>query len=81
MAIAGRFAALRTGGGAGLRILLVAALAMALARPSTIGERRTVATVLLVDVSASIGDRQLAAARKLVEDARGARHGDDSCAW
>ena len=50
---------------------------MALARPSTIGERRTVATVLLVDVSASIGDRQLAAASKLVEDARAARHGDD----
>ena len=33
--------------------------------------------MLLVDVSASIGDRQLDAARKLVEDARAARHGDD----
>lgn len=60
-----------------VRMLLVAALALALARPSTIGERRTVATVLLVDVSASVGDRQLEAARKLVEDARAARHGDD----
>ncbi|HEX9101334.1 MAG TPA: vWA domain-containing protein, partial [Polyangia bacterium] len=60
-----------------LRMLLVAALALALARPSTIGVRRTVATVLLVDVSASIGDRQLDAARKLVEDARAARRGDD----
>ncbi|HXU72262.1 MAG TPA: VWA domain-containing protein [Polyangia bacterium] len=60
-----------------LRMMLVALLALALARPSTIGERRTVATVLLVDVSASIGDRQLEAARKLVEDARAARHGDD----
>ena len=35
------------------------------------------ATVLLVDVSASIGDRQLDAARALVEEARAARHGDD----
>lgn len=60
-----------------LRMLLVAALALALARPSTIGERRTVATVLVVDVSASIGDRQLDAARALVEEARAARHGDD----
>ncbi|HEY2746401.1 MAG TPA: VWA domain-containing protein [Polyangia bacterium] len=62
---------------AALRMLLVAALALALARPSTVGERRTVATVLLVDVSASIGDRQLEAARKLVEQARAARRGDD----
>jgi len=62
---------------AGLRMLLVALLALALARPSTVGERHTVATVLLVDVSASIGDRQLEAARKLVEEARAARHGDD----
>ncbi len=60
-----------------LRMLFVAALALALARPSTIGERRAVATVLLVDVSASIGDRQLQAARSFVEEARRARHGDD----
>ncbi|MGZ3407929.1 MAG: VWA domain-containing protein, partial [Polyangia bacterium] len=60
-----------------LRMLLVAVLAIALARPSTVGERRVVATVLLVDVSASIGDRQLDAARKLVEEARAARRGDD----
>jgi Mg-chelatase subunit ChlD len=62
---------------AALRILLVTALALALARPSTLGHRQTVATVLLVDVSASIGDRQLAAARQLVDEARAARHGDD----
>jgi Mg-chelatase subunit ChlD len=62
---------------AAVRMLLVAALALALARPSTIGERHTVATVLLVDVSASIGERQLDAARKVVEEARAARHGDD----
>ncbi|MCU1280926.1 MAG: von Willebrand factor type [bacterium] len=60
-----------------LRMLLVTVLAIALARPSTVGERHVVATVLLVDVSASIGDRQLDAARKLVEDARAARRGDD----
>src|SRR4051794_9030502 len=62
---------------AALRMLLVAVLALALARPSTVGERHAVATVILVDVSASMGDRQLEAARKLVEDARAARHGDD----
>jgi Mg-chelatase subunit ChlD len=60
-----------------LRALLLAVLAVALARPSTIGERKTVATVLLVDVSDSVGARRLGAARKLVEDARAARHGDD----
>ena len=62
---------------AALRMLLMAALVLALARPSVVGERRAVATVLLVDVSASIGDRQLQAAHRLVEDARAARHGDD----
>jgi Mg-chelatase subunit ChlD len=60
-----------------LRLFLVTLLALALARPSTLGERHAVATVLLVDVSASMGDRQLEAAYKLVEEARGARHGDD----
>jgi Ca-activated chloride channel homolog len=62
---------------AALRMLFVALLALALARPSTVGERRTVATVLLVDVSASMGERQLQAARKYVDDARRARKGDD----
>lgn len=60
-----------------LRMALLAALTLALARPSTVAERRAVATVLLVDVSASIGDRQLEAARKLIEEARAQRRGDD----
>ncbi len=62
---------------ASVRALLIATLAIALARPSTVSDRHTVATVLLVDVSDSIGEQQLAAAHKLVEDARQARHGDD----
>jgi Ca-activated chloride channel family protein len=62
---------------AALRMLLIACLALALARPSTVGARHTVATVLLVDVSASIRDAQLAQARALVEETRAARHGDD----
>ncbi|HEX4463003.1 MAG TPA: VWA domain-containing protein, partial [Polyangia bacterium] len=60
-----------------LRMLLVSCLAIALARPSTVGERRTVATVMLVDVSASIRDAQLQAARAAIEETRAARHGDD----
>lgn len=60
-----------------LRSLFVVALALALARPATIGERRVVATVLLVDVSDSISDAQLAEAARLVESARAARRGDD----
>jgi Ca-activated chloride channel homolog len=60
-----------------LRALLVTLLALALARPSTVGHRAVVATVLLVDVSDSVGDAQLDAAQKLVEDARAARRGDD----
>lgn len=63
-----------------VRMLLLAALALALARPSTIGARQAVSTVLLVDVSSSMSDRQLEAARKLVEAARAARHGDDTLA-
>jgi len=64
-------------GSAVVRALLLIVLALALSRPSTIGERATVATVLLVDVSDSVGDRQLEAARHLVEQVRGAQQGDD----
>ena len=58
------------------RALLLLLVALALARPSTVTERRTVATVILVDVSDSIGARQLEAARALVDQARKARSGD-----
>jgi len=62
---------------AALRTLLLLLGVLALSRPSTIGERRTVATVILVDVSDSISDKQLEAARQLVDEARHARTGDD----
>lgn len=51
-----------------LRSLVIAGLAIALARPSWITETNKVATVVLVDVSESISDKQLAAARCYVDD-------------
>jgi uncharacterized membrane protein len=63
---------------AAVRALLLALVAVALARPSMLDARRTVATVVLVDVSDSISDRQLAAARKLVDEVRASRRGDDT---
>src|SRR5277367_5162542 len=62
---------------ASVRALLIALVVLALARPSTVAERHVVSTVLLVDVSESITDRQLEAAGKLIDDARAARKGDD----
>src|SRR6266545_858352 len=59
------------------RSSLVAGLALALARPSIVAENTKVATVILVDVSPSITDKQLAAAQKYVDDAYKARKGDD----
>jgi Mg-chelatase subunit ChlD len=60
-----------------LRSLVVSAMAFALARPSWITETQKVATVALVDVSDSISDKQLNAARQYVdqlEDAAGSGH-------
>jgi secreted protein with Ig-like and vWFA domain len=62
---------------AAVRALLVALAALALARPSTVSQRHAVATVLLVDVSDSISDRQLEAAARLIDEARRARRDDD----
>lgn len=62
---------------AAVRALLLGLLVVALSRPSTVGERATVATVILVDVSDSISTQQLEAARTLVDGARAARRGDD----
>jgi uncharacterized membrane protein len=59
------------------RSSLVVGLALALARPSIVSENTKVATVLLVDVSPSITDKQLAAAQKYVNDAYAARKNDD----
>lgn len=51
-----------------LRSLVVIGVAIALARPSWITEQSKVSTVVLVDVSDSVSDKQLDAARKYVDD-------------
>ena len=56
-----------------LRSLVIAALAVALARPSWITRDDRVATVVLVDVSDSVSDPQLAAARAYVDELGRAR--------
>jgi Ca-activated chloride channel homolog len=53
---------------ASLRSLVIAALALAAARPSWITETSKVATIVLVDVSDSISDKQLDAAKKYVDE-------------
>ena len=50
-----------------LRSLVIAGIAIALARPSWITEQSKVATIVLVDVSDSVSDKQLAAARDYVD--------------
>ncbi len=50
-----------------LRSLVIAGIAIALARPSWITEQNKVATIVLVDVSDSVSDKQLAAARGYVD--------------
>jgi Ca-activated chloride channel family protein len=52
---------------AALRSLVIAALAFALARPSWVTDTSRVATVALVDVSDSVSDKQLAAARSYID--------------
>lgn len=63
----------------GVRSLLLAALALALARPSFLGERAKVSAVALVDVSDSMSDKQLATAQAAIEELRqlARRRGDD----
>jgi len=51
-----------------LRSLVVAGVAIALARPSWITTQQKLATVVLVDVSDSVSDKQLAAAKKYVDE-------------
>ncbi|HRC55615.1 MAG TPA: hypothetical protein PKU97_06815, partial [Kofleriaceae bacterium] len=60
-----------------LRSLVLAALALALARPSWITRADEVATVVLVDVSDSISERQLEATRRYVDELAAAQ-GDGS---
>ncbi|HTE51287.1 MAG TPA: VWA domain-containing protein [Kofleriaceae bacterium] len=61
----------------GVRSLLVVGLAAALARPVWTTTDDKVATVVLVDVSESITDQQLAAARAYVDQLDGARREQD----
>ena len=51
-----------------LRSLVIAGLALALSRPTWITETSKVSTIVLVDVSDSQSDKQLAASRHYVED-------------
>ncbi|MBA3538464.1 MAG: VWA domain-containing protein, partial [Deltaproteobacteria bacterium] len=51
-----------------LRSLVIAAVAIALSRPSWITEQSKVSTVVLVDVSDSISEKQLAAAKKYLDE-------------
>src|SRR5215475_11786355 len=52
---------------ASLRSLVIAGIAIALARPSWVTEQSKVSTIALVDVSDSVSDKQLAAARAYVD--------------
>lgn len=56
-----------------LRSLVIAALAIAAARPSWITDTSKVATVVLVDVSDSVSDKQLDAAKKYVDELQAAK--------
>lgn len=51
-----------------LRALVIAGVALALARPSWTTEQSVVSTVVLVDVSDSVSDAQLDAARRYAQD-------------
>ena len=51
-----------------LRSLVIATIAIALARPSWITTQSKVSTVVLVDVSDSVSEKQLAAAKAYVDD-------------
>jgi uncharacterized membrane protein len=53
---------------ASLRSLVVAGIALALARPSWITQTQKVATIVLVDVSDSVSDKQLEQTKKYVDE-------------
>ena len=54
-----------------LRSLVITGIALALARPSWITEQSRIATIALIDVSDSVSDRQLDAARSYVDSLAG----------
>jgi Ca-activated chloride channel homolog len=61
-----------------LRGAIVAALAVAMARPSWVTRDDKIATVVLIDVSDSVSDGQLAAAEKYVDELESAARGGDT---
>ena len=63
--------------GTAVRSVLIAGLAVALARPVWTTRDDKVATVLLVDVSASMTDQQLERSRAYIEEYRKAKRDDD----
>lgn len=62
---------------AGLRSLIIAGLAIALARPAWTTSDNKISTVVLVDVSKSISDKQLEAAQKYVKELSDAKRPED----
>ena len=58
-----------------LRSLVITGVAIALARPTWITEQKKVSTIVLVDVSDSVSEKQLDAARKYVASVADARDG------
>ncbi len=60
-----------------LRSLVIAALAIAAARPSWITETSQVSTIVLVDVSDSISDKQLEASKRYVDELEKAKADGD----
>jgi Ca-activated chloride channel family protein len=61
----------------GIRGLLVIGLAIALSRPTTPSEESLTCTVFMIDVSDSVANDQIAAARKIVQQAYKARGKND----
>src|SRR5262249_1006252 len=53
---------------ASLRSLVIAGIAIALARPSWVTEQSKVSTIMLIDVSDSVSEKQLDTARKYVDE-------------
>jgi Ca-activated chloride channel family protein len=56
-----------------LRSLVIAGIAIALARPSRVTQTSKVSTIVLVDVSDSISDKQLAASKHFVDELAGTK--------
>jgi Ca-activated chloride channel homolog len=62
---------------AGLRTFVLAGISLALARPTMVSDDHKIATVVLVDVSPSVSDGQIASAQAYLDQVYAARKGDD----